>query len=145
MEGFRHYYEKSLRVEKNIDWREHSLDYGLFKKRLLFFRQRRSRIKSYLRNSPNETIPESTLAAILGPKVQRPPHVGGEGKTHSNAFAMYVPFVEDDDYSSSSSRPPPPHDLSQIVREVQHNLAAANLKGGGAEVRAARAAKGVAL
>ena len=104
MEGFRHYYEKSLRVEKNIDWREHSLDYGLFKKRLLFFRQRRSRIKSYLRNSPNETIPESTLAAILGPKVQRPPHIGGEGKTHSNAFAMYVPFVEDDDYSSSSSR-----------------------------------------
>jgi Sugar (and other) transporter len=106
MEGFRHYYEQALRTEDSIDWKAHSVNYGLFKKRLLFFRQRRSAVKSYLRNSPTSTIPESTLAAIIGPKSHTPPHpqVVGENQV-SNAQGMYMHFV-DDDYSSSSTDVP---------------------------------------
>ena len=106
MEGFRHHYEQALRVEDSIDWTPHSVDYGLFKKRLLHFRKRRSTVKTYLRNSPDSTIPESTLAAIIGPKSHRPPPPeGGEAKDLSTAYGVYIPFVEDDFSSSSTDVP----------------------------------------
>jgi hypothetical protein len=106
MEGFRHYYEKALRTEDSIDWKAQSVSYGLFKKRLLYFRQRRSAVKSYLRNSPTSTIPESTLAAIIGPKSHRPPFpkVDEENRL-SNTQGAYMHFV-DDDFSSSSADVP---------------------------------------
>lgn len=106
MEGFRHYYEQALRVEDSIDWTPHSVDYALFKKRILYFRKRRSTVKTYLRNSPDSTIPESTLAAIIGPKAHRPPPPrGGEEKGLSHTYGIYIPFV-DDDFSSSSTDVP---------------------------------------
>lgn len=106
MEGFRHYYEQALRVEDSIDWTPHSVDYALFKKRILYFRKRRSTVKTYLRNSPDSTIPESTLAAIIGPKAHTPPPPpGGEEKGLSHTYGIYIPFV-DDDFSSSSTDVP---------------------------------------
>ena len=124
MEGFRQYYEQALRVEDSIDWTPHSVDYGLFKKRILYFRKRRSTIKTYLRNSPDSTIPDSTLAAIIGPKAHRPPPPpGGEEKALSNAYGIYIPFVDDDFSSSSTDVPteifttPPAHRSEKSYRK----------------------------
>lgn len=100
MEGFRYYYEQALRVDDTNDWTTHSLDYGEFKKKLLLFRQRRSTIKAYLKNSPTNTIPDSTLLAIIGPKGPQPPPVIGGGRSVTGS---YVPFLDEEGTSSSSS------------------------------------------
>jgi Sugar (and other) transporter len=116
MEGFRYYYEQALRAEDSIDWAAHSLDYGLFKKRLLYFRKRRSTIKSCLRNSPDSTIPDATLAAIIGPQVHRPPPPPGMDEKTSSNYGVYMPFVDDDNSSSSSTYVPPEIFISNSKR-----------------------------
>ena len=66
MESFRGYYESSLRVEENIDWSVHSVDYGLFKKRLLLFSERRIQLRRLIRESPDGLLLESVVAGIVG-------------------------------------------------------------------------------
>ena len=67
MESFRGYYESSLRVEDKIDWSVHSVDYAVFKKRLLFFSERRIQLRRLQRESPDGLLLESVVVGILGP------------------------------------------------------------------------------
>jgi hypothetical protein len=72
MEGFRYYYEQALRAEDSVDWAAHSLDYGIFKKRLLYFRKRRSTIKSFLGTRPIRPYLMQRSQPSLGPKCTDP-------------------------------------------------------------------------
>mmetsp|Transcript_10719 Transcript_10719/g.16432 ORF Transcript_10719/g.16432 Transcript_10719/m.16432 type:complete len:836 (+) Transcript_10719:172-2679(+) len=104
MEGFRYHYERAFRVHNNVEWSEYSLNYGLFKKRLLHFRQRRGQIKAYLRNSAGGTIPESTLSSIIGPRLHHPDPELSE-KEQATSIPNYIPFVDEESSSSADGVP----------------------------------------
>jgi hypothetical protein len=90
MEGFREWFDKALRVDDTHDWSVHSIDYNIFKKRLVYFRDRRKRLKVLLRNSPQKTLPEKVVASIIGPKS----HLPDKNFNYGPLGTGYVPFVD---------------------------------------------------
>jgi len=103
MEGFRHSYERAFRVNNNVAWSDYSLNYGILKKKLLDFRQKRGKIKAYLRSSGNGTIPESSLSAIVGPRLQHRQNSQQESaKGQATYVPTYIPFVDAESSSSHS-------------------------------------------
>jgi len=98
MEGFRYYYESSLRVEDNIDWSVHSVDYGLFKKRLMFFSERRIRLRRLLRNSTDGLLPENIVVGIVGPVGQTILDIPSPGS--------YIPLADSSGSSQSTTQNP---------------------------------------
>jgi hypothetical protein len=101
MEGFREWFDKALRVDDTHDWSVNSVDYNIFKKRLVYFRDRRKRLKVLLRNSPQKTLPEKVVASIIGPKSHLPDNNFNYGPLGTG----YVPFV---DLASSEDDPNTP-------------------------------------
>jgi len=90
-EGFRECFTKAARVDENHDWSVHAIDYSIFKKRLLYFRERRKRLKYMIKHAPQRTLPEQVVVSIIGPKshVRKQEHeLSGE------VGSGYVPFVE---------------------------------------------------
>ena len=73
MEGFRLSLERAIRMEDEIDWSVHTVDYVMFKRRLKVFAKRRSRLRELLRSAPDERIPEEVVTAILGPIAYQSP------------------------------------------------------------------------
>jgi hypothetical protein len=73
MEGFRTCLERAIRVEDEIDWSVHTVDYVMFKRRLRVFAKRRARLRELIRASPDERIPQNVLTAILGPIAYQSP------------------------------------------------------------------------
>jgi len=73
MEGFRLSLERAIRMEDEIDWSVHTVDYVLFKRRLKVFAKRRSRLYELIRASPDERIPQDVVTAILGPIAYQSP------------------------------------------------------------------------
>jgi hypothetical protein len=90
MEGFREWFDKALRVDDTHDWSVHSVDYSIFKKRLVYFRDRRKRLKVLLKNSPQNTLPEKVVASIFGPRSHLPDNNFNYGPLGTG----YVPFVD---------------------------------------------------
>jgi hypothetical protein len=70
--GFKALLEKASRIEDNIDWSVHTVDYDQFKKRLRSFAQRRVRIRSMLLASVDGSISEQELLEMLGPRTPFP-------------------------------------------------------------------------
>jgi len=73
MEGFRISLEKAIRMEDEIDWSIHTVDYVMFKRRLRVFAKRRARLRELIRESPDERIPQNVVDAILGPIAYQSP------------------------------------------------------------------------
>ena len=91
-EGFRECFTAAARIDDSHDWSAHSIDYSIFKKRLVYFRERRKQLKYMLKHAPQHSLPESVIASIIGPKAHLKP---------DDAFAStgvmgtgYVPFVD---------------------------------------------------
>lgn len=68
--GFRALLEKANRAEENADWSIHSVDYEQFKNRLKFFAERRIKVWTIVRESPDGRIAEDNWPDIVG---QKPP------------------------------------------------------------------------
>lgn len=102
MKGFREYFDLAIRVDDTHDWSVHSVDYNIFKKRLVFFRDRRKRLKELLRNSPKRSLPDHVVASIIGPKSHLTPD---NTFNHGPMGTGYVPFV---DSESSADEPNTP-------------------------------------
>lgn len=73
MEGFRTALERAIRVEDEMDWGVHTIDYVMFKRRLKVFAKRRARLRELIRASPDERIPQDVVTAILGPIAYQSP------------------------------------------------------------------------
>ena len=84
--AFRLHYEQAIRVEENVDWSVHSIDYHLFKRRLTFFTERRARLRRAMATGGNG-VSESTLVSILGPKSH---HTVGVNETYGG----YIQFAD---------------------------------------------------
>ncbi|GAX29269.1 hypothetical protein FisN_16Hh301 [Fistulifera solaris] len=110
--GFRALLEKVHRVEENVDWSIHSVDYEQFKNRLKFFAERRVKVWSIVRDSPDGRIAEDEWSAIAGWKLPMPPSRRGnndavELSAFQRATDRYVsmediPFQEDSKESDES-------------------------------------------
>jgi Sugar (and other) transporter len=97
MEGFRFFYESALRVNDNEDWSVHSLDYGLFKKRLLFFSERRIRLRTLMRESTDGLLAEEDVSGLVGP------FGSSQGLTlEPPAYLGYIPLPDSTSTSSST-------------------------------------------
>lgn len=120
-EGFREWFNKAIRVDETHDWTVHSIDYSIFKKRLVYFRDRRKRLKSLLRNSTNRTLPEPVVASIIGPVAHLKPLL------HTNSRPIgtgYIPFVDVYDSTWGSDNEVPPSSNRVVVARV-HELSIA--------------------
>lgn len=73
MEGFRTSLQRAIRMEDEIDWSVHTVDYVMFKRRLKVFAKRRARLRELIRVSPDERIPQNVVTAILGPIAYQSP------------------------------------------------------------------------
>ena len=109
LDAFRPWLEKATRVEDEIDWSVHTIDYAGFKRRLLEFSKRRAKLRTMLRNSPDGHITRNEVDKVLGPNPALPPNfVAGVGEgghimapmsdeipgIDSSVTLGYVPFVE---------------------------------------------------
>lgn len=84
MEGFRTCLERAIRIQDEIDWSVHTVDYVLFKRRLRVFANRRSRLRELIRASPDERIPQNVVTAILGPIAYQSPALAFLGMKAEN-------------------------------------------------------------
>jgi hypothetical protein len=66
LDGFRSWFEKAVRIEEDIDWQIHTIDYAAFKERLRHFSRRRAKLRAMLRESPNGRISEQVLMNVMG-------------------------------------------------------------------------------
>jgi hypothetical protein len=66
LDSFRSWFEKAVRVEEDIDWQIHTIDYAAFKERLRHFSRRRAKLRAMLRESPTGRISEQVLMNVLG-------------------------------------------------------------------------------
>ena len=64
-ESFRSWLEKAIRVDDNIDWTPHTVDYGLFKVLLKGMARRRVKLRKLLREAPNGRLSNEALHQVL--------------------------------------------------------------------------------
>lgn len=110
--GFRALLEKAYRVEENLDWSMHSVDYEQFKTRLKYFAERRVKVWEIARESYDGKIAEDDWPSILGQKSQMSLPTGRGNDTSAmpalqRATDRYVsmddlPFREDSHESEES-------------------------------------------
>lgn len=71
-DGFRRCWERVVFADDSGDWSEHYVDYGIFKRRLVYFSQRRKRLRLSMRHSVDSHIAEEEFVATVGPKAHLP-------------------------------------------------------------------------
>ena len=129
MEGFRLSLERAIRMEDEIDWSVHTVDYVMFKRRLKVFAKRRSRLRELIRASPEDRLDQNVVTAILGPIAYQSPALAFLGMKAEEAKQLqeqqqqqqqqqqdYVPFVE----SATSSLTGMQLQLQQQQQQQQH-------------------------
>ena len=116
LDGFRPWLERATRIEDEIDWSVHTVDYATFKRRLLDFSKRRSKLRTMVRNSLDGHVTKNEVIEVLGPPPAMPPNfvasIGGRDQNNglllpstlktsdeipgvdSTITLGYVPFVE---------------------------------------------------
>jgi Sugar (and other) transporter len=125
LDGFRLWLQRATRVEDEVDWSVHTIDYASFKRRLHNFSKRRAKLRAMMRNSlDGESISKGEVEQIIGPRSALPPNIvanadngGFEVLTAlvspmrqdilavDSSFTLgYVPFVESQSTKSDGSK-----------------------------------------
>jgi len=98
MVGFRECLQKAFRMEEDVDWSRHYIDYARFKQRLKFFARRRSQIRNMVATAADKRMSEETLRDLCGPKQRlrsAKKMVGGANPEHVAAY--YQQLAESSD------------------------------------------------